>query len=157
MGEILKINCKCSSDHNKSRTYYLGSGMFTFMQHNEIIRKIKLGKYGKEYKEIVDKKPYCVVDINKSIFICPKCKSLKSECVFNLYAPKHIDINKIKNNQCYYDFFINRHNYTLMKERIHLCSNCETKMNRISIKELQKMNCPRCGEKYIATVIGDWD
>lgn len=127
MGRIHKYIC---SGCGEKYSTIIGIGMMNEMLEKRMLEDIRDGKYGQEWKKLVERKDFCEIDTRKSVYICPECGRWKNEEDGSLYFMGGI------------------------KEILIRRCECGAEMERDSSLELC---CPKCG---VLNTFGDaynWD
>lgn len=69
----------------------LGVGMQYPLRYQEVLTDIKNGKYGKEWKKLIEENENLVFDAYVYLYYCPNCGTWDSAYGLDLYYPKDID------------------------------------------------------------------
>lgn len=149
MGYEYTYTCKkCGHEYFAS----FGVGMLYSKKYAEVVQAARDGKYGEEWKVLMNSCKDMAIDASLDAYIC-KCGSWKNEENLSIYAP--IAIENIDNEQlnfsasqdmeeipCVWDL---NEGYQLIKEYIHKCDKCGMTMHRIDDSEAPALPCPMCG------------
>ena len=130
MGNCMGVKCKC---RNKSLS--LGSGW----NYSDVYRKasedIKNGLYGEEMKQLINETGLVSIDANYRAYLCEDCGYIDALVCCDLYRPNCAVHSH--NNSC-----------SLLKECEHFCPICKKKLTKLDERDIKRMKCPKCGEKY---------
>lgn len=155
MGKGYDFKCKkCKKEYS----VFLGIGSLMPLDFVEIVKKIKNGAYGDEYKLIFSNTRHAVPDIEKELYICKSCGWWNVEENMNLYAPSNSDglvREDGENTKCVMkcDF---KDNYHLIKRWVHTCK-CGKRMHKASKEETENLACPYCGTVNSKMGLVLWD
>lgn len=150
MGYGLGFKCsKCQKDYD----VFLGIGMMFPKVYKELVEKIRSGKYGSEWKTLIDSEDNVVVDAEKTVFCCPECAAWRAEPNLSLYVAVNEDaIKEAKSGYPYMhkmspiaEFMMTKPEYKLLKQYDHKCKKCKIVMHEASDDELRSLPCPKCG------------
>lgn len=119
------------------------------------------GKLGEEWKKIVSETPNSVVETRSYLFWCPECHCFEMGSDLSIYKPKinQEPAKRLRRTKDPIEEWDSMHseicheNYELVKEFIHECPKCKTKMerkNEYQIKNLELI-CFHCGGKVELT------
>ena len=168
MGMGFNFICeKCGREYG----YGVGIGFMFPRAYEELIKKVKKGKYGKEWKDIANNTENVAIDAEEYLYVCPKCGSWKAEEGLSLYIPKETkepkgDTNNEPwaigfdySNASYVTSWDLKEHYKLLKSYIHKCPKCKTRMHKASSDELYNVPCPKCGGNPIPESVESflWD
>lgn len=159
MGSGKTYKCKnCGEEYHVMTGIGLGFPMF----FRNTIKDIKAGRYGEEWKTLINSGEYIVPDAETYLFYCKQCGAWEVGEDLSLYQPK--DIEAMKKKQfgettveergeipfaTMRDF---KEEYNLVKKRIHYCPKCNEEMTRCDDwdemeKLLSELPCPECSTK----------
>ncbi|MCH5193898.1 MAG: hypothetical protein J1F11_08060 [Oscillospiraceae bacterium] len=167
MGKGLSFVCKnCGHKYD----IHLGSGFFFTEVYESSIKKIKAGKYGKEWKELIKSQAYIAVDAEDYLYICNSCGNWKVLQNLSLYAPKKPEEIAYKKygeqtvEQLGYVPYVMRHqlksDYQLLKSYPHNCPKCKKIMSEYSDNDLDHittLQCPKCKTENEVSGLFFWD
>lgn len=162
------VGFKCSKC---GKRYCANTGIgFRFPEfYKEILKDVKEGKYGEEWKSLSLSQELVAVDAELYLYVCKKCGHWEVEPGLSLYAPK--DVNLIKSKQYgiktveewgevpYVMSMDLEEDYQLLKRHVHKCGKCGGVMHKATKEEEGNLPCPDCGgapEKGYAEII-NWD
>ena len=152
MGSGYAYHCtKCGHEYE----VHYGIGFLFPEQYEEVMKAVRTGKYGEEWKALAAGVEYVAVDAEAYVYLCRKCGAWKEEPGLSLFVPKgeaqmaaakdrERDAKKW-NDAPYVTPWELRADYKLLKRRIHKCDKCGSVMHRMSEEELLKLPCPKCG------------
>lgn len=159
MGSGKSYKCKnCGEEYQVMTGFGLGFPMF----FRKTIKDIKAGRYGEEWKRLINSGEYIVPDAETYLFYCKQCGTWKTDADLSLYQPRDIEAIKKKKfgettveergeipYATTHDF---KEEYNLVKKRIHYCPKCNEEMTRCDNwdeKEelLKALSCPKCSTK----------
>ena len=139
MGRGKSYKCsKCGKEYSAS----WGCGYMFPLEYEELIKAIKKGKYGEEWKEVLLSDEYTVVDAETHVYLCRSCNHWTTAPGLSLYLPK--DPSHAEKKACVIESDL-KDDYKVLKRRIHRCEKCGSRMHRASNSELDKLPCPDCG------------
>lgn len=154
MGHGYSYLCK------KCKTKYgmkLGVGVDFRKVYTQIVKGIKLGAYGDEWKELFSSQKFVAVNVEKALYICDHCGHWKTQFVLDLYVPKDPDAVC---NQMYgiktldewgYVPFASAYelskDFKFLKSYYHKCSSCNKRMRKADKKDFEALSCPKCERK----------
>ncbi len=122
-----------------------GSGMAFPGEYEEIVKKIKKGKYGEEYKELMLSRNDIVVNLDRCLYVCDKCKNWYVNNCFDFYVPKDKEISKkVAEKNFYLAPWEISEDYELILKTIHICDKCDGKMRKVDTNEEYSLNCLEC-------------
>ncbi len=153
MGMGFNFICeKCGREYG----YGVGIGFMFPRVYEDLLKKVKKGKYGKEWKDLAKDTENVAIDAEEYLYACPKCGAWKTEEGLSLYIPK--DAKEPKNVSYVTSWDLKEH-YKLLKNYIHKCPKCKTRMHKASSDELYNVHCPKCGGKPIPESVDSfrWD
>lgn len=111
--------------------------------YDSIVKKIKKGAYGEEWKGYWENTEKIATDISKQLYVCRKCHSWRIEPSLSLFIPlykgnrqktAHVTSQQLKQSyRCI-------HTYT------HRCNKCGIRM-RIVKKNMPILTCLECGHE----------
>lgn len=144
MGIGLGYTCsKCGNRYVVLNEY----GMLFPSYYEKLLKAIKKGKYGKEWKELSLSEEYVAVDGISKLYVCKKCKHWQVEPGLSLYAPK--DPDKIREKAAEYGgkipYVTSLEDYRILKRYIHKCEKCGGVMHLATPEEECSLPCPECG------------
>ena len=152
MGRGFKFVCKnCGHEYDA----FFGIGMFFLDVYEACIADIKSGKYGEEWKALLQSQEYIAVDAEKYLYVCKSCGNWKIDMSLSLYAPKEPD--KIPDIQYgiktvkewgYVPYVTSvdlEENYSFMKSYVHKCDRCGKRMHKDFLDYSTHLPCPKCG------------
>ena len=91
MGRGITVICNCQKE---GRDFLLGIGLLYDATHKDIIRDIKKGKYGEEYKNIAESIKNIAINARRYLYYCKKCGNIEDCHKMDLYAPKNEKVAK---------------------------------------------------------------
>ena len=131
MGTGFKIKCKkCGYE----REFSLGVGFLYPQVYKQTIEEINEGKFGEEYKELMQKHPDSEVDISTYIYYCPKYYKYILDQDNSLYKPTD-----------------NFYEYDTLYQWKHICPKCGKEMIKMNDEEFllnlekEMFHCENCG------------
>lgn len=151
MGRLVMVKCDCGYVCERFR-YGVNSAYEEVKKHQTALAKS--GRYGKQWKELLDSDSELRVNAEYKIYQCPCCHQICSEHCMDLYKPGKYDGGY----------------YTATSEEVvyhykHLCPDCKKKMTEIplsldrygNVSEEEPVICPECGDVAIASFCGFTD
>ena len=152
MGYDMKMICL-----NCGHVYqvFLREGYCFPQMYQWAVETIRLGKRGREWKELLEKTPHAAVNIDKHLYVCDTCHFFVPRQELSVYVPIDPDKTSLVHNEPYSQDFPAvgmeyalpieiYHYYRLVKEYVHPCPECRNPMHRYRGEVLM---CPRCKEK----------
>lgn len=170
MGEIVKASCKC-----QRRGMRLGVGMMFYYECDEVMRKARSGRFGRELQEAIEQNFPVVINASREIYWCEKCGHFEANYVLDIYKPKdpvglimkqlrgsaEEEKAKFLQNPRYYPSLdiesCDEDDVELVYQFPHICSKCKSPMTQITYQELEQKRCATCGEKYRIDEFSFWD
>ncbi len=164
MGSGFDYKCgKCGKEYS----VLLGTGYGFTTEYQRIMKAVKSGKYGEEWKNLVSSQKYVAVDAVKYLYSCRKCGAWKEETGLSLYYPKdEKKLAKIRYGEKtvaerggvpYVTEYDLKTDYQILKKRIHKCKKCGAVTHRMEETELLTLSCPKCGSKPADVARLLWD
>ena len=169
MGDGKRYKCKkCGEEYWVN----LGIGMMFPHVFSETIEDIKAGKYGEEWKNLINSGEYIVPDAESYLFYCKACGTWEVTEDLSLYQPK--DLEAIKKKEFgektveewgeipYATMADFKEEYNLVKKRVHYCPKCKEEMTRYGNLYkargiLNKLPCPNCSTENKPESMILWD
>ena len=156
MGKGYSFTCKkCGFKY----CVYPGYGFMYPQEYKDRLNEIKSGVYGLARKEMCDHTPNVAINAARVIYICNNCHRWETGTDVTLYAPNTpgmIQINDM-DDVFYADDQDLERNYHVVMRYYHSCDKCGKRMHKASMKELQNLSCPECGESNQTEGILMWD
>lgn len=164
MGYGYRYLCK------KCRTKYgmrLGVGVDFQKVYAQIVKRIKLGLYGEEWKELYLSRKFVAVNVEKNLYVCEGCGNWKTQFILDLYVPKDPDALKHETygtkalEEWGFVPFASAHelskDFKLLKSYYHKCPQCNRRMRKALKKDFEALPCPSCQRKntYEKSIL--WD
>ena len=143
MGSGFTTLCNSCKDMEEA---ILGVGFMYLELCRKTLKKMKSGKFGEEYKKIVNDNPNCNIDCEKVIFYCKDCKKWHVDTVLDLYKGNEEDTCYNINDDA-----------VLLKKFEHKCKYCGSKNLEIFHDFNPKMKCNKCGGELIEAGVMMWD
>ena len=141
MGDGIALNCpRC----DYSDTFLLGVGMMFPAEYQEIVEDVVSGKYGTEWKKLLEEDRGAVVHAGKALYQCPNCHALDTRTNLSIYTSTSGLPAK-----SYWPYWMES-GYTLVKRYEHKCSVCSKTMIQVGDSEeieQAELPCPKCGAK----------
>ncbi|MCR5847256.1 MAG: hypothetical protein K6G75_03985 [Lachnospiraceae bacterium] len=151
---------KCSKC-KREYSYGVGVGFMFPEVYENLMKEVKKGKYGEEWKDLALKTKHVAIDAEEYLYCCSKCGNWKTEEGLSLYEPKDIEQLKKYEQQgkgrwavgldfkdaSYVTTEDLREYYKILKKYIHRCEKCGTRMHRANMEESLNLKCPKCGGK----------
>lgn len=142
MGLLLRVKCDCGYYRNN---FKYGANMAYPRVRMYQTELAKSGRYGKQWKELLNNDSELFVNAQYRLYQCPSCHKLVSKYCMDLYKPS-------KEDRAYYtpapDEVI--HQYK------HICPNCKKIMVCIPYPD-QPVFCPKCGKTVITSIFAYTD
>lgn len=166
MGQGIGFKCsKCGKEYAACP----GIGFLFPEQYKEIQAAAKKGKFGPEWKELVNSGKYIAVDAETYLYVCGKCDYWTVEEGLSVYEPN--DPEALANKQYgiktveewgevpYATMMDFKEEYHILKRRTHKCIKCGSVMHKASREEESRLKCPDCGGEPEADYLGiiNWD
>lgn len=150
MGRVYLVKC----DHcGYQQQFNLGVGMAFPYTYDKIVKTIKNGEYGDEFKEFFDNHKGAVVDVQTELYRCSECNRLDQDYNLSLYVHKE---DKEPEYGIWYSWS-DKEDYIFVKSFSHICSECGKRMHIVRESELHKLICPECGESLAVRNDIMWD
>lgn len=142
MGSGTVYKCKkCGHEFN----VLTGIGMLYPHVCNETKEKIRKGKYGKEWKTLLNENPDCIVNCERELLICEDCGTPKTEKNLSLYLPR----KRAKTNPYAFGEELEK-KHTLLAAYPHRCKKCGGSCKAVRQEIFpSSLKCPKCGEKMV--------
>ena len=134
------IGYKCSKC-GKRYSVCTGIGMMYPAVYEKLMKDIKEGKYGEEWKILSESEPNVAVDAERYLYICSKCPHWDVDYGLSLYAP-NAPMTKDTDYVMPVDL---KENYHLIKRRAHKCEKCGSDMHKARKGDKNDLPCPECG------------
>ena len=156
MGNGRVFRCeKC----NNGSILMVGVGAGFPDEYKEIIKDIKNGVYGENYKEKLLSRKDIAVDLETNLYVCDKCGDWNVNYCFDFYIPKDKeDIDKISKE----DFYIYpnelKERFERIEQIVHYCDECKNEMRKIvDINEDISLKCNICNSNMKEEGFMNWD
>lgn len=143
-----------------TQTMFLKNGCIFPQIYQWAVETIRLGKRGKEWKELLENTPNAAVNVGKHIYICDECGYFLVRQDLSIHVPLDPNTSKIHTEPYSEDYpalgmeyvlpMEIRYWYRLVKEYTHYCPECKSPLHKYRGTDILK--CPECGE-YAMT----WD
>lgn len=166
MGKGYAVTCgKCKHRNEIS----LGSGMWFPRVYEGIIKGIRGGEFGEEWRAIESSAKHIAVDARRKLYYCPECGNWENEHDLSLYEPLDPSVIEAKayGNRgieergyvpyvCGYQL---EKGYRLIKDRVHVCPRCGSSMKDSEGKspEALGLGCHECGARVKKWKLFYWD
>lgn len=152
MGQGYGFKCKkCNHEYSVST----GVGFIYPSIYEDTIKAAQAGKYGEEWRQLIDSKRYMDIDASEQVFVC-ECGNWKNEMDLSVYEPKNESrIKKLKfgeldvsemNHLPYVMKYDRDRLFKLVKEYPHMCDKCGKQMKLVDEDSIDRLACPKCGE-----------
>ncbi|MGN0619629.1 MAG: hypothetical protein ACI4J7_11475 [Ruminiclostridium sp.] len=145
---------ECSRCGNKFRVIF-GSGFGYCEALSKETDKIRKGKYGKRWKQLIESEKEAVPDLDFVVFYCDNCGKWKNERDLSLYKPVSQE-NESDSDKLTF-FLPDNKSYALLEEYTYHCEKCGSKMKKLTYETIDKLECPECGELCDKYGYVDWD
>ena len=136
---------------------YVGSGFAAPVEFNETVEKVKNGTFGEKWKTMFESHPKTLVNIERTLYVCPSCGHYHSEPNMGLYVLKdglteeEIELagQEPNDKEARYVYLYNMmwslQYYRKIGNFIHRCPECGKRMHEGGYKD--KPKCPKCGKQ----------
>ncbi len=143
MGTGIVVNCP-NCDY--SDRFMLGAGMMYPAVYQATVKDVKSGKYGAEWKSLLEENRGAVIHAGKELYRCPKCRALETRPNLSVYTS-----SSETPTEGYWPYWI-RDGYTLVKRYEHKCPACSETMIQVQVDDDEEceqsvLPCPKCGAK----------
>ena len=146
------FSLKCPKCHC-SYTFALGVGMMFPTEYKKVVRKIKLGKYGAEWRKFFKENEGAAVDAEECLYVCSHCNAIKAEPNLSLYITAYGS----KADE-YVPLWCNSDSkYKFVRSFVHKCTKCGKRMKKVEDPEYDSYICPKCGEMLTKSDFLKWD
>ena len=144
MGAGMKLECpECGYEE----CVPLGIGMGFPGEYRRTVKRIREGKYGEEWKNLLESVPGAAINAEEELYVCSSCGHFQMEEVLSVYQPKEeqssLDSSADKDQKINYvlpEELPGR--YKLVKAYVHRCKKCGKRMKRYA--EGDQLKCPEC-------------
>ncbi len=154
MGHGYSYLCK------KCKTRYgtrLGVGIDFRETYREIVKRIRGGAYGDDWRRLFSSDDFVAVNVEKALYICGCCGHWKTQFILDLYEPKSHNavMHEIYGTRTLEEWgfvpFASAHelsrDFKLLKTYYHKCPSCNSRMRKASEKDFEALSCPECEKK----------
>ena len=151
MGDGMVFRCD-HCDHVEQVSSGIG---FMFPQlYQDVVKKIRKGKYGREWKEVFESRPGAAVDVRMELYVCSECGNCVQDLNLSLYELMFPDAGKkergifssanpAESMEYVMPSELERE-YRRIRIYAHMCPKCKNRMHQYRTGELLK--CPKCKE-----------
>ena len=150
MGAGITVKClNCAYE----KTFYTGIGFGFPDEYKKLVRKVRGGAFGKEWKNFFETHPGAVIDGDRELYQCPACHALEDDHNLALYdhregnAPEHGYWMRTDES---------RKEYLFVKSRFHKCQRCGKRMHAVQ-DFCVPLPCPECGSEMELGNLLLWD
>lgn len=134
-GRIYRCN-RCGHEEQVSS----GIGFMFPQLYQDVVTKIRKGKYGREWKEVFESRPGAAVDARTELYVCPECGNCVQDLNLSLYEPMFPDAGKKERGifssanpaegiEYVMPMELERE-YRRIRIYVHRCPECKTRMDQ---------------------------
>ena len=132
-------------------TVCFGIGFLFPQLYQDVVEKIRKGKYGREWKQVFESEPGAAVDVEMQLYVCPECGTYKQDLNLSLYKPAPdadyiqewiLSGRKYDMDMKYVTPYILTKDYRQLKRYVHKCHACGKRMHQYRVGD--RLACPKC-------------
>lgn len=145
-GELLFCE-NCGKNHYIT----IGGGLYFEEYSSSTVHQMKQGKFGEEYKKLVNENNNIYVDCLRRVYYCDKCENWEiKECLDVYFSDAHSIFT--------HALYTSPENFNLLKAYNHICGKCNNTMRMLNENEDNKLKCLSCHSELVSKGHGiDWD
>lgn len=145
-GELLVCE-HCGKNHYITT----GGGLYFEEYSSSMLRNMKDGKFGEEYKKLVNENKNLYVDCLRKVYYCDKCENWEIKECDDVYSSDSYSIFT-------HALYTNPEKFVLLKAYNHICEKCKNSMRILNENEADKLKCLDCHSDLISKGLGiHWD
>ncbi len=135
-----------------------GVGEMYGEEYKGVVKDIKDGVYGEDFKNLMLSRNDVIVDLEKNLYICDKCGEWTVNYCFDFYVPKTKEESEraSKKGFCVYPHEL-KENYECILKVEHTCEKCKSGMRKVAPNEEVSLKCEMCGTVMLQNSSIDWD
>ncbi len=123
--------------------------------YQEIVKEIRKGVYGEEWKQLFKSRPGIAVNTGHDLFVCRVCRYFEERMDLSLYEPMLFPgdpeaeqkLKTAKGKKYVLPDPDLEQGYRRIRIYEHTCPKCRNKMNRYA--EGYKLRCPKCRRGWL--------
>ena len=152
MGQIIEFSHKsCKFGFS----FLSGTGFLNFKNQLNSRQEIRSGKWGKEWKDLIDQYPEGTGTISNALCFCAKCRTYFTESCREFQVPDGGYHYSFDGDEDMVPPHIVEAHYHVIKQETKLCPECKTEAAILG--NPKKVTCPVCEKECWGKEVGFWD